>query len=354
MIAEIEAKPMADDDRAAFARSGEVEAAAAKPTTTQNAAIFDRHAPDADPAVTGATIEMPESDLAPAVCPTVIAVASGKGGVGKTNIAIGVAAALAKTGRRVTLIDGDLGLANADVLCGLRPTAHLGHVIAGQRTIEDVAIDAPGGFRLVPGGAGIARLTELSTYERSLVIDSFVRLEQDADAIVVDCGAGIGQIVRGFLAASDAAVVVTTPEPTAITDAYSLIKCIAATGGTRDGNDRQRPDRAGPPAEVSLLVNQVNNAEEAHAVHRRMASVAQRFLNVDVPLAGHVRFDREVQLAVRSRTPFPVHAPKSPASRDICRVTAGLAERAFVAQPKRRGGFFRRVLHAVRPAAASV
>jgi flagellar biosynthesis protein FlhG len=250
-----------------------------------------------------------------------LAIASGKGGVGKTNLAVNLAIAIAALGPRVTLLDADLGTANADVLCGLMPGARLEHVFRAPpscgatprpsaplerpgRSIADIAVEAPGGFRLVPGSAGVARMADLDAAERDRLIDAIDDLERAADAVVIDTAAGIGPSVLDFLRAADLALVVTTPEPTAIADAYALIKCLHA------GHDAPADLRLG------LVVNQ-SRADEARAVHARIAAVCARFLGLSLPFAGSVAQDLQVATAVRRRTPLLLHAPSSPASRDI-------------------------------------
>src|SRR5258708_22640112 len=179
---------------------------------------------------------------------TVIAITSGKGGVGKSNIAVNLAVKLAEAGKDVILLDADLGLANADVLCNLDLPYNLSHVIARKKDVRDVMYKAPGGFRLIGGASGLARMADLTEYDRQRLINALGELEQQADVILIDTGARISPNVLSFTRAADNVLVVTTPEPTAITDAYAVIKVI-----NKDGQRRR----------MSLLVNQVRNATEA-------------------------------------------------------------------------------------------
>lgn len=238
----------------------------------------------------------------------VIAIASGKGGVGKSNLCVNLAIRLASMNRRVVVLDADLGTANADVLCDLRPTSTLAHVVAGRRTLEQTMLDAPGGFRLAPGASGLASLAALNEIERARLLQQMRRLEHDADVILVDTGAGISPNVLSFAAGSDELLVVTTVEPTAVTDAYALIKAV----------HRQRPELG-----LRLLVNMVRDRMECREVFGRMDRVCRRFLGMNLRLAGYVPWDEQVVLAVRRRRPFVLAAPRCAAARCV----DGLARR---------------------------
>src|SRR5690348_2724885 len=218
---------------------------------------------------------------------SVIAITSGKGGVGKTNISVNLAIKLASAGKEVVLLDADLGLANADVICNIDLPANLSHVIARRKDLDDVIVEAPGGFSLIGGASGLARMADLTDADRQRIVNALADLEQRADVILIDTGAGISPNVLAFTRAADHVLVVTTPEPTAITDAYAVVKVI-----TRDNADRR----------ISLLVNQARNANEARIVHERIAKVARQFLSVSVFDAGHIPMDEQVSLAVRKRT----------------------------------------------------
>lgn len=255
----------------------------------------------------------------------VIAIASGKGGVGKTTIAVNIAAELSAQGLRVSLIDGDLGLGNADVLCGLNPSRNLAHVIAGQCPFEDAVIEAPGGFRLVAGASGVPALAQLDAPGRRALLLGLESMESTSDAVLIDCGAGIGSNVLSLVAASDLALVVTTPEPTAITDAYALLKC--AHGSVSDA-------RGESPPSLALVVNQCTSAAEALAVHRRIGAVCERFLGVTVPFAGSVRHDDAAGRAVRARRPLVQLNSGSTAARDI-RALSGFVSAVTSIDPRR-------------------
>lgn len=271
---------------------------------------------DPDPA---APVSDPLAAAGPGPLPPMVAFVSGKGGVGKTNVCLSVATCLAQRGVRVTVVDGDLGMANTDVICGLRPTGHLGHVIAGVKTLDDITLRAPGGFDLVPGGSGIARLADLTPHERGILLRALNRIQADTELVLVDCGAGIGPKVQMFIDAADLTVVVTTPEPTAITDAYSLVKCVVAR--------RERaPAPEVSPADLVLLVNMAFDEREGIAIQNRISSVAHRFLGTEIASAGFIRRDRAVFHAVRARQPYAAHDPKSLATRDTAAVSEFIAK----------------------------
>lgn len=251
---------------------------------------------------------------------SIIAVTSGKGGVGKTNVAVNLAIRLSTLGRRVVLMDADLGTANADVLCNLTAPATLAHVVAGRRTLEQVMIDAPGGFRLIPGASGLARIAAMGDAERNRLMEQVHALEQDADLIVIDTGAGVNPNVLSFAMAADQLLVVTTPEPTAITDAYALTKIIA-----------RQPKR--PP--IGILVNMVRDAAEARNVFSRIDATARRYLQLEPRYAGHVPADTRVPQAVRLRRPFVLESPNCDASRCIAQLAHRIDRHA--SEPNQHG-----------------
>jgi len=231
-----------------------------------------------------------------------IAITSGKGGVGKTTVTVNLAVQLSRLGRRVVLLDADLGTANADVMCNVNAPATLAHVVAGRRELEDVIVDAPGGFRLIPGASGLANMANLSAHEHDRLNAQMRRLESSCDVLLIDTGAGVGPNVLSFCAAAERLLVVTTPEPTSITDAYAVIKTINA--------QTSNPD-------IRLLVNMVKDEAEARAVFARIHGVCQRFLDLSPNYAGHVVSDPRVQKAVRQRRPFVLEAPGAKATECV-------------------------------------
>jgi len=256
---------------------------------------------------------------------SVIAITSGKGGVGKSNVAVNLSIKLASAGKNVVLLDADLGLANADVLCSIDLPFNLSHVIARKKELRDVMVTAPGGFKLIGGASGLARMADLTDFDRRRIVEALGAVEYSADNIIIDTGAGISPNVLSFTRAADHVLVVTTPEPTAITDAYAVIKVIA-----KDGVDRQ----------ISLLVNQVRSTSEAKLVHERVAKVAKNFLGVNVLDAGHMVADDHVRRAVLQRVPFLLAAPKCGAS--FCVTQLAMRFEQGIA-PGADGGFFNRM-----------
>lgn len=263
-----------------------------------------------------------ESDGRRARC---VAVASGKGGVGKSSVAVNLAVRLSAMGRRVVLIDADLGTANADLLCNSFASSNIAHVVAGRRTLAQAMVDAPGGFRLIAGASGLAQVADLSEFERARLIQQMSELEHDADMILVDTGAGISSNVLGFAVNADQLLVVTTPEPTAITDAYALIKTV----------HRQRAE-----CDISILVNMVQSESQGREVFDRLSAVSQRFLDLHVNYAGHIKRDERVSLGVLRRRPFVLDSPQCDASVCIGRLAHRLDRHA--AEP-RGDGLFRRM-----------
>src|SRR5688572_21030608 len=265
---------------------------------------------------------------------SVIAITSGKGGVGKSNVAVNLAIKLSAAGKRVVLLDADLGLANADVLCNVDLPYNLSHVIGRRKDLHEVMVKAPGGFRLIGGASGLARMADLSDFDRQRIVDALGELEETADIILIDTGAGISPNVLSFTRAADHVLVLTTPEPTAITDAYAVIKVITRAGG--DGHLLHEEGRR-----VSLLVNQVRSPAEARVVHERIAKVARQFLGVSVLDAGYMYADEQVPIAVRKRTPFVLTNPRCPAAQCVTQLAMRLEQGVAAVEPA--GGFFQRM-----------
>lgn len=258
----------------------------------------------------------------------VIAIASGKGGVGKTALSVNLATSLAQRGRRVVLFDADLGLANAEVMLNVDPAATVLDVLDGRKSIREVVVQAAEGVSLISGGSGVAKLADLSEFERVRLVESLEQLEGETDIIIIDCGAGIAPNVLSFAGAADLTIVVTAPEPTSLTDAYALIKVMT-----------QRYDDAWCP---QLVVNQAVSRKEAQDVFQRISRVSWRFLKLSIQDGGYILRDDAMIAAIKARTPVVLHRPRSAASRCI-EVLARQIDRSLV-PVERRVGFFRRVL----------
>lgn len=257
-----------------------------------------------------------------------VAVTSGKGGVGKTNIAVGLATLLSRR-HKVVLIDGDMGLANANVLCGVAVNKHMGHMLMGQCELQDVMYPTSDGFQLVPGGSGISSMAALDAQQRTDLLSDLEPLQSSADVLLFDTAAGIGKEVLIFTRHVDHVVLVTTPEPTAMLDAYAVLKVLT---------------REGVAGRISIVVNQVKSEAEAVNVHSGIISVARQFLKTEVPLMGYVLLDNNVSAAVRQRKSFVRNAPNSPAANSLRSVSHAIERFLSVSQAQEVPSFFRRLL----------
>lgn len=291
--------------------------------------------------------QAPSVSLTPVpVGPTapMLTIASGKGGVGKTSIAVNLSIALAQTGCRPTLLDADIGTANADVLCGITPRSRLDSLFNQTRSVscaDSLAMQAPGGFLLLPGAVGLTRLGHLSDADRDQVLRELCELETRTDLFLIDAGAGVGADVQTFIDASDGVLLVITPEPTSIADAYALVKSVWARK-----RKNERTSRAVRPVTASsrwwVVVNAAAHEAEAYAAHAKLASCAHRFLGEHLPMLGWMHSDKRVAQAVRSRRPFLLGSRHSRPAREVralARDVLQLAHRlgdGHSASPKRR------------------
>ena len=229
-----------------------------------------------------------------------IVVASGKGGVGKSNLAANLAVALGERGARVLLVDGDLAQANLDLLLGVHPRVDLQHVLSGQKTLDEIVVNGPKNVRLVPAASGAPELADLDDYRRELLLRGLSTLDTDADLVLIDTASGVSKQTTEFCRAAHEVVVVTTPEMPAFSDAYGLVKLLQKQGGL-----------ARSP---QLVVNMANGVEEAEDTAHRIRLVARRFLRLELECLGTIPFDTSVPRAVRMQEPVITAFPKSPAS----------------------------------------
>ncbi|MBN2233020.1 MAG: MinD/ParA family protein [Deltaproteobacteria bacterium] len=259
----------------------------------------------------------------------VIAIASGKGGVGKTNIVANLGCALADLGERVLILDADLGLGNLDVLLGYAPQYNLAHVFAGEKTLAEVMVTGPKGIRIIPASSGIQEITRYGGMEQRILLDQLDQLEEEFDYLFVDTAAGISDLVTSFSRAAHEVVVVVTPEPTSLTDAYALVKVL----------NRQYGE-----SRFMLLPNMVKNREEADAVYRKLNLVCEKFLDISLDSLGYIPHDPAVSRAVRRQRAVVDADPAAPVSRSFQLVAGELQRRTI--QPKAGGlqFFWRRIL----------
>jgi flagellar biosynthesis protein FlhG len=229
----------------------------------------------------------------------VISVTSGKGGVGKSNVVSNLAIALSAQGKKVLLIDADLGLGNLDVLLGLSPVYNLNHVLNGEKSLAEILIDGPAGIKIIPAGSGIQEFTSLGQHEKLKLLDELDMLEEQFDIMIVDTEAGISENVTYFTVAAQEIIVVVTPEPTSITDVYALIKLLA----TRYSEHH-----------FKVLVNMAKDSEDALEVFRKLANVAGRFLDISLDYLGCVVKDEKVVEAVKRQKAVTELFPESEAA----------------------------------------
>ncbi|MCH7472329.1 MinD/ParA family protein [bacterium] len=268
-----------------------------------------------------------------ASCCRVLAVTSGKGGVGKTNVAVNLSLAFREAGARVLLLDADLGLANVDVLLGLSPEYTLQHVFRREAHPQDIVLEGPLGLKILPGGSGIPELANLGALEVVRLLGSLRALERDYDILVIDTAPGIASAVTRFALAADNVILVSAPEPAAMLDAYSLLKVLKAGKLS---------------APVHLLVNMVRREGEDDYTHRSLSAVAGRYLGMSLSLLGSLPYDESITRSVKAQQPFILHCRDSQAAQQLRRIAARFLKSLNLPRLHAEPSYFARLLNAER------
>lgn len=242
----------------------------------------------------------------------VITVTSGKGGVGKTSITVNLAIALSQKGYRVVIVDADIGLSNIDVVFGIVPKYTLLELIKNEKGILDILCDGPENIKFISGGSGVRELIKLDKNSLDSFIANMSLLDHIADYILIDTGAGLSDTVMNFVLAADEVLLVITPEPTSITDAYALVKTVSYT----------RKDSI-----IKVLINRAENENEAKGVFNNFAMVADRFLGMKLESLGYLLFDQLFTKSVKSQKPYLISYPKHGTSRALVELTEGLMKK---------------------------
>lgn len=258
--------------------------------------------------------------------PRAIAVASGKGGVGKTSLSVNLALCLAQMGRGVTLFDADLGMANVEILLGLAPPYSLYEVLYEDKTLEEITVEGPLGINVISGGSGFLEMANLDNTRRQRILGMLNQLNGRDDFVIIDTGAGINKNVLGFVAAAGEVIIVVTPEPTSMTDAYALIKVLA--------NFKVH-------SEVHLVVNRAADRREAMRTLGRISTVTERFLEIKLNSLGWIPEDKKVSQAIKSQQPYFLTSPNSSASRSVAGIAEFLLEGA---RPSSSEGFWGKLM----------
>ena len=262
-----------------------------------------------------------------------IAITSGKGGVGKTNIATNLAILLRRYKKRVLLVDLDLGLANIDILLGLHPEYTLQDVIEDRKEMKDVIIQGPDGILIVPSSSGVEELTHLNEEQKMRLYKGLSQLDGEVDIVIVDTGAGISPNVLSFVLASNEILLVTTPEPTAMTDAYAMIKVLS----------RRRKD-----LNIRLIVNHSGSRDEAELTMKKLISVTRRFLDINIQYLGYLLHDPNVSMATRRQKSFVKEYPNTIATSCLCNMAASFLNVDNGAQALGIEDYFKRITNEKR------
>jgi flagellar biosynthesis protein FlhG len=255
----------------------------------------------------------------------VIAVTGGKGGVGKSNVSVNISLALAQMQRRVMLLDADLGLANIDVLLGIRANKTIADVLSGECDLRDILINGPGGIRIVPAASGVQRMAALTPQQHGALIQAFSTLSDQLDVLVIDTAAGISDTVVNFVSAAQEIVVVVCDEPSSITDAYALIKLLNKEHGIH---------------RVRVIANMVRTAKEGQLLFGKLSQVCERFLDITMQYVGAVPLDENVRKAVQKQKPVVEFAPRSKAAQAYKQIATKIYQWPVTSSPSGHLEFF--------------
>lgn len=260
----------------------------------------------------------------------VLAVTSGKGGVGKTNITVNLAIALKRAGKKVLVIDADLGMANVDVVLGSRSHKHLLNLLEDGVELNNVLINGPYGVKYISGGSGIEKAIDFSMEQRQLLMQKLAACGSQADIILLDTGAGLGKNVMDFVLAADEVLLITTPEPTALTDAYAMMKAYSMYAKEKN---------------LRLIINRVYDEQESKDVAAKLKQTAERFLQMPIDCLGYVYEDSAVMRSVRQQTPFLVANANCTAAKCIEALAASLLYGRGMTVKRGWKGFLQEIFH---------
>lgn len=243
----------------------------------------------------------------------VIAVTSGKGGVGKSNTSINLALAYQRMGKRVVIIDADFGFANVEVMFGIIPEYTLADLMYKGKELKEIITPGPENVGFISGGSGIAKLVNVDKEQVKRIVGKLSELEEIADVIIIDTGAGISPAVMEFLVACPETIIVTTPEPTSITDSYSLLKALSMNENYDASTNK-----------IRMLANRVANEKAGRSLHEKLSSVVNRFLDIEVEYLGMIPNDESINKAVMNQKPVLIMYPNSPAAVSYVQIAHNL------------------------------
>ncbi len=256
----------------------------------------------------------------------VIAVTSGKGGVGKSSVSINLAVQFTKMGKKVIILDADFGLANIEVMFGVIPKYNLSDLMIAGREIDEIITEGPEGIKFISGGSGIAKLVNLDKEQVKRLVNKMSELEKMADVIIIDTGAGISSTVMEFLVSSPETIIVTTPEPTSITDSYALLKALSM-------NDNFRKE----DVSIKMIANRVSSENEGRNLYEKLNIVVSKFLDIDMTYLGIIPMDNNIVKAVMKQKPVSIIYPTSASSKHFEEIAEKIMKEETDIRPQKRG-----------------